>query len=362
MASQFDIQPVNVLQALMAGRDAYGFGDQLQQQRGQRDARKMAEQSLLSGENPRNALARLIGAGDAQMANTLSNYQNNANSVYGTPIYGTGPNGETRIGSFNKQGTFVPIETPGFTPSPGIKTVDTGTGTVVIGSRTGQPIGPPMQPGQAPQPGQPSQPAGYIPKDVQGEAQQKRFGQEVGERQAGAGQAKAALETSVSSLDRMADVARTIGADPSLGRITGIPGMFPNIPGGGAADVQAKLENLKTQVAFGVLQAMREASKTGGALGAVSDRENTMLSNALASLDRVQSVDQMRAAMQQIIKYTEGAKRRLQEAHSSDYANLPKGNPQEQRPPQQPGQQNQRQFKTIGGKRYYQENGQWFAE
>ena len=87
--------------------------------------------------------------------------------------------------------------------------------------------------------------------------------------------------------------------------------MFPSIPGGDAADAQAKLNTLKSQVAFGVLQDMRNNSKTGGALGAVSDSEGKRLEANLAALENAQSEKQMKESLQKIIEYTEGAKERL---------------------------------------------------
>lgn len=56
-------------------------------------------------------------------------------------------------------------------------------------------------------------------------------------------------------------------------------------------DFKAQLETLKSNIAFGELTAMREASKTGGALGQVSDKENKLLENALGALDMTQSPD-----------------------------------------------------------------------
>lgn len=54
-------------------------------------------------------------------------------------------------------------------------------------------------------------------------------------------------------------------------------------------DFRSELENLKVNVFTGELTAMREASKTGGAVGNVSDREGDRLANALAALNTNQS-------------------------------------------------------------------------
>lgn len=131
--------------------------------------------------------------------------------------------------------------------------------------------------------------------------------------------ALAAVQSSLSGLDRLKSEAAAIYADPQLTRITGMMSKFPNIPGSGATDVQARLETLKSQVGFAVLQAMRDASKTGGALGAVSDRENSMLQSNIAALDTTQSPEAFKAALKRIVDYADGAKDRLKTAYSNTY-------------------------------------------
>jgi hypothetical protein len=68
--------------------------------------------------------------------------------------------------------------------------------------------------------------------------------------------------------------------------------LLPNIPGGDAANAQAQLETLKAQVAFQTLQDMRNASKTGGALGQVAVQELEALQSVYGSLEQSQSRDQ----------------------------------------------------------------------
>lgn len=141
-------------------------------------------------------------------------------------------------------------------------------------------------------------------------------------------EAKAALDSTSSSLDRTIELANGIMSDPALGRITGIMGMIPNRPGGDAANAQARLNTLKSQIGFAVLQAMRDASKTGGALGAVSDAENKLLQNNIASLENVQDEAQLRQELQKIITWATGAKGRMADAYAQQYGNVtPQANP-----------------------------------
>lgn len=63
---------------------------------------------------------------------------------------------------------------------------------------------------------------------------------------------------------------------------------------------RADLDNLKANIAFGELQAMRNASKTGGALGQVSERELALLESAMAGLDQGQSPANFKKNLQSI--------------------------------------------------------------
>ena len=127
------------------------------------------------------------------------------------------------------------------------------------------------------------------------------------------------LQSSMADLDRLGASANELLMHKGLGGITGIQGAFPNIPGGKAADAEAKLETLKSQVGFGVLQAMRNASKTGGALGNVSDAEGKRLEANLAALAKAQSIEQFQESLKKIVDFTQGAKDRLANAYNMRY-------------------------------------------
>lgn len=61
------------------------------------------------------------------------------------------------------------------------------------------------------------------------------------------------------------------------------------IPGTPAADLAATINTIEANVAFNALQEMRNNSPTGGALGAVTERELQLLSSTLGSLKQSQS-------------------------------------------------------------------------
>ena len=136
----------------------------------------------------------------------------------------------------------------------------------------------------------------------------------------GASQAKASLVNSTSSLDRMKQAATTLQKNPNLFLGVGLGGLSSKIPGSPGADVAAEIESLQSQVAFSVLQAMREASKTGGALGSVSERELALLESNLAALSTAQSPEAFRKGLQALIDYADAAKARISDAYTATYA------------------------------------------
>lgn len=175
--------------------------------------------------------------------------------------------------------------------------------------------------------GQPVMPTTIDPTAQGNVAYAKSVGTQQGkvdvERPANTNVALTSLQASEAGLDRLGAAAQTLMNHPGTARITGIVGMAPNWPGGDAADAQAELQNLKSQVGFSVLQAMRDASKTGGALGQVSDKENEMLQNNLAALQNSQSLEQFKANLQKIIDFSTTSKDRLKQAYARQYGELP---------------------------------------
>lgn len=82
---------------------------------------------------------------------------------------------------------------------------------------------------------------------------------------------------------------------------TGISGAFMSkVPGSDANDLRATLDTLKANLGFAELQAMREASPTGGALGSVAVQELNSLQSTVANLDPSQSESQLRASIQKV--------------------------------------------------------------
>ncbi len=130
------------------------------------------------------------------------------------------------------------------------------------------------------------------------------------------------LENSQAELDRLQREAARLKDHPGLAKSTGLMSVVPGvgglatIPGTDVANFKAGLETLKSQAGLSVLQNMRNNSKTGGALGQVSDFENRLLQANLGSLNAAQSEDEFKAALDKIINYTDEAKGRLRNAYN----------------------------------------------
>lgn len=91
-------------------------------------------------------------------------------------------------------------------------------------------------------------------------------------------------EASIRNLQSIGDLKTRVGPFT-----TGVGSLLSKLPGTDATDFAADLETLKANIAFGELAAMRAASKTGGALGSVSNKETKLLESSLGALDTSQS-------------------------------------------------------------------------
>ncbi len=91
------------------------------------------------------------------------------------------------------------------------------------------------------------------------------------------------------------DIQRAISSLDGMMPVTGVIGsMTQGIPGTPAHNLEQTLTTIRANIGFDKLQAMREASPTGGALGQVSDFENTQLQAIYGSLAQSQSEPQFR--------------------------------------------------------------------
>lgn len=142
-------------------------------------------------------------------------------------------------------------------------------------------------------------------------------------------EAEARVASQEGDLDRLAEAARDLKTHPGLHGAVGFRIGTQFVPGTKAASFRAQLDTLKSQIAFGALQKMREMSKTGGALGQVSNIELGLLQNNVAAISENLREKEFKASLDKIISYAADAKGRLRAAlGKSEVTPPPRGGPQ----------------------------------
>jgi hypothetical protein len=124
-----------------------------------------------------------------------------------------------------------------------------------------------------------------------------------------------------------------------------------------AADLKATLSTIQADAAFDRLQQMRNESKTGGALGQVSERELSLLMNARAALEQSQSPGQLKENLKRYQSVRRNALERVSNAFEKDYGYIPAP----QKAPEQVGGVSEGQTATnpnTGEKMIYR-GGKW---
>jgi hypothetical protein len=114
---------------------------------------------------------------------------------------------------------------------------------------------------------------------------------------------------------------------------TGLTGtVLGMVPGTKAYDLDKTVDTIKANLGFSELQAMREASPTGGALGQVAIQELAMLQSTVASLDKGQSEENLKRALAQVRQHFQNWKNAVQQAQQATPAAAPAA-PQETQGP-----------------------------
>lgn len=163
-------------------------------------------------------------------------------------------------------------------------------------------------------------PGGLKLQDQGDSAKQKAYGTERGQLLAAQPQATLAARTSITNMERLSNVARELENHPGLSGITGKVNQYAIgdlLPETRAA--RALQDTLVKQSAVQTLQAMREASKTGGAVGAVTEGEWPILERQLAALDAAQGTKDYRVALRNLQNQMTGAIGRMKAAYKDTY-------------------------------------------
>jgi hypothetical protein len=101
--------------------------------------------------------------------------------------------------------------------------------------------------------------------------------------------------------------------------------MLSGVPASGAKNLESTLSTIQADSAFSTLQAMRDASPTGGALGAISERELALLQNARVALDQSQSPEKLKENLENYKRIRSQALKNTAEGFKLDYGYYPKG-------------------------------------
>ena len=144
-------------------------------------------------------------------------------------------------------------------------------------------------------------------------------------------QEQQALTSVVGSIDDALKQVTSLKTQKGLGNITGtIMGRTPNMSQP-AVDAQTNLDTLKSQIGVQVLTAMRQASKSGGAVGQVTEKEWPILQNQLGNLFQAQSTDQFKKGVADVEQSLNRIKSSSQAAYNATYPQQGQQAPQQQR-------------------------------
>jgi hypothetical protein len=164
--------------------------------------------------------------------------------------------------------------------------------------------------------------------NLQAEADAKKTGQEHAETRGNLPQAKARLGIVSDRLDSLADETRSLLANPGLPKVAGglAEAYLPNVSSG-ARNAGTSLENIKVQISGAVMQAMRDASKTGGAAGSMTQQEWPRFENMIANLNASQDLPEFKANLNKVLAYVDNVKARMWAAYEEDVARVSGGAP-----------------------------------
>lgn len=154
---------------------------------------------------------------------------------------------------------------------------------------------------------------------------EKKVGAAEGERTGALPEEINRLRAATTGLTEWKNVVNEALNHPGLSKVVGAEGYIPlrgrvaTASGTDAANFKALMTPLLAKTAFAELQAMREASKTGGALGSITERELDRLENAIAALSLEQDPEQFKRQLGKVSAHIDSIQNNLKAAHSTKY-------------------------------------------
>ena len=139
-----------------------------------------------------------------------------------------------------------------------------------------------------------------------------------------AAEALNAMEGVTAKYDKTIALAERLLKNPALDGIIGnvqgnIPETVLSLASQDAANALSDYNALLAVAGFQELQAMRDASPTGGALGQVSDSENRLLQQSAFASSRTQSEAKFRESIKTYLKLLRESKARVEKAYERTY-------------------------------------------
>lgn len=158
---------------------------------------------------------------------------------------------------------------------------------------------------------------------AEAEAGAKTRGTGLAERTLSLPQAQARLRSTEEKMTRLGDAAQRILDNDNLWKAVGLGRGLSLIPSSAGADINAEIENLQSQAGLAVLQDMRDNSKTGGAVGQVSNFEQQLFQNNLSALGNLnQSPESYREQLKRVRDFANGSKERFKIAFKETYPDI----------------------------------------
>jgi len=136
-------------------------------------------------------------------------------------------------------------------------------------------------------------------------------------------QQNVAAQSALQNMERLINVATELKDHPGLNSIVGKGNQYSVFDmTDNATNARALQSTLVKQSAVNALQAMRDASKTGGAVGAVSEKEWPILEQQLAALDGAQTTTAYKAALTNLNNQLTTSSKRVRSAYEQTYGQL----------------------------------------
>ena len=256
--------------------------------------------------DPRDSQAKDLALQETRAKiNKLNVEAQNGGEAYGKTgaIFLNPETGRYEAVQFGGRGQVKRTELGGLTPSKGVETV----GDQLIDKATGQPVR-------------------NVGANIAEGERQKVVGRETGEGQMNLPKNAMAVQQSKVQNDVVIEnIDKALNA--ADGYTTGFSGAITsNIPGTKAYDLSQTLATVKANLGFDKLQAMRDASPTGGALGQVSEMENRLLQSVWGSVEQSQSPAQLKKNLQDIKNLRQRFQRMKEQAYETDVKRFGKAN------------------------------------